>query len=111
METGCKLGSPDKFENDELYSNAITQQNPHNKIHTTKSKRERQRDRERQRERQRQRQTERQRRTETDRETDRETESGIVLDLRKNMMINLVFNYLLTKAIEVKCWLPVNHKL
>ena len=27
METGCKLGSPDKFENDKLYSNAITQQN------------------------------------------------------------------------------------
>ena len=27
METGCKLGSPDKFKNDKLYSNAITQQN------------------------------------------------------------------------------------
>ena len=27
METGCMLGSPDKFENDKLYSNAITQQN------------------------------------------------------------------------------------
>ena len=27
METGCKLSSPDKFENDKLYSNAITQQN------------------------------------------------------------------------------------
>ena len=27
METGCKLGSPDKFENDKLYSNATTQQN------------------------------------------------------------------------------------
>ena len=27
METGCKLGFPDKFENDKLYSNAITQQN------------------------------------------------------------------------------------
>ena len=27
METGCKLGSPDKFENDKIYSNAITQQN------------------------------------------------------------------------------------
>ena len=27
METGCKLGSPNKFENDKLYSNAITQQN------------------------------------------------------------------------------------
>ena len=99
METGCKLGSPDKFENDELYSNAITQQNPHNKI------KERERDRERE--------TERDRETERQRETerDRETESGIVLDSRKNMMINLVFNYLLTKAIEVKCWLPVNHKL
>ena len=49
METGCKLGSPGKFENDELYSNAITKQN------------------------------------------ERERESGIVLDSRKNMMINLVF--------------------
>ena len=47
METGCKLGYPDKFENDKLYSNAITQQN--------------------------------------------ERESGIVLDSRKNMMINLAF--------------------
>ena len=47
METGCKLGSPDKFENDKLYSNAITQQN--------------------------------------------EREPGIVLDSRKNMMINLAF--------------------
>ena len=27
METGCKLGSPNKFENDKVYSNAITQQN------------------------------------------------------------------------------------
>ena len=27
MKTGCKLGSPDEFENDMLYSNAITQQN------------------------------------------------------------------------------------
>ena len=27
METGCKLGSPVKLENDKLYSNAITQQN------------------------------------------------------------------------------------
>ena len=27
METGCKLGSPDKFGNDKLYSNAITQYN------------------------------------------------------------------------------------
>ena len=27
METECKLGSPAKFENDKLYSNAITQQN------------------------------------------------------------------------------------
>ena len=27
MKTGCKLGSPDKFENDKLYSSAITQQN------------------------------------------------------------------------------------
>ena len=27
METQCKLGLPDKFENDKLYSNAITQQN------------------------------------------------------------------------------------
>ena len=27
METWCKLGSPDKFENDKLCSNAITQQN------------------------------------------------------------------------------------
>ena len=27
METGCKLGSPNKFENGKLYSNAITQQN------------------------------------------------------------------------------------
>ena len=27
METECKLGSPDTFENDKLYSNAITQQN------------------------------------------------------------------------------------
>ena len=27
METGCMLGSPDKFENDKLYSNATTQQN------------------------------------------------------------------------------------
>ena len=47
VETGCKLGSPDKFENDKLYSNAITQQN--------------------------------------------EREPGIVLDSRKNMMINLAF--------------------
>ena len=45
METGCKLGSPDKFENDKLYSNAITQQNGR--------------------------------------------ESGIVLDSRQKMMINL----------------------
>ena len=75
----------------------------HNKIHTTKSTQQNQRERETERDRERE--------TETDRETDRETESGIVLDSRKNMMINLVFNYLLTKAIEVKCWLPVNHKL
>ena len=27
METGCKLAPPDKFENDKLYYNAITQQN------------------------------------------------------------------------------------
>ena len=27
METACKLASPDKFENDKLYPNAITQQN------------------------------------------------------------------------------------
>ena len=27
METGYKLGSPDTFENDQLYSNAITQKN------------------------------------------------------------------------------------
>ena len=27
MESGCKFGSPDKFENGKLYSNAITQQN------------------------------------------------------------------------------------
>ena len=27
METGYKLGFPDKFESDKLYSNAITQQN------------------------------------------------------------------------------------
>ena len=27
METECKLYSPDKFENEKLYSNAITQQN------------------------------------------------------------------------------------
>ena len=27
MEAGCKLGSPDKFENDKLFSNAIIQQN------------------------------------------------------------------------------------
>ena len=27
METGCKLGSPDKFGNDKLYSNAINKQN------------------------------------------------------------------------------------
>ena len=68
METGCKLGSPDKFGNDKLYSNAITQQN--------------------------------------------QREPGIVLYSRKNMMINLAFNYLLTtEAIEVKCWLPVNHIL
>ena len=26
METECKLDSPDKFKNDKLYSNAITQQ-------------------------------------------------------------------------------------
>ena len=26
METGCKLGSPDKFKNDKPYSNTITQQ-------------------------------------------------------------------------------------
>ena len=49
METGCKLGSPVKLENDKLYSNAITQQN------------------------------------------EREREPGIVLDSRKNMMINLAF--------------------
>ena len=47
METGCKLGSPDKFENCKLYSNAMKQQN--------------------------------------------EREPGIVLDSRKNMMINLAF--------------------
>ena len=49
MKTGCKLGSPDQFENDKLYSHAITQQN------------------------------------------ERERETGIVLDSRKNMMINFVF--------------------
>ena len=27
METGCKLGSPGKFENCKLYSNAMKQQN------------------------------------------------------------------------------------
>ena len=27
MKTGCKLGFPDKFENDKLCSNAVTQQN------------------------------------------------------------------------------------
>ena len=27
MESGCNLDSPDKLENDKLYSNAITQQN------------------------------------------------------------------------------------
>ena len=27
METECKLGSPDKFENEKLCSNAVTQQN------------------------------------------------------------------------------------
>ena len=47
METGCKLGSPDKFENDKLYSNAIPQEI--------------------------------------------EKEPGIVLDSRKNMMLNLAF--------------------
>ena len=47
METGCKLGSPDKFENHKLYSNTITQQN--------------------------------------------EREPGVVLNSRKNMMINLAF--------------------
>ena len=38
-------------------------------------------------------------------------EPGIVLDSRKNMMINLAFNYLLMKTIEIKCWLPANHVL
>ena len=38
-------------------------------------------------------------------------EPGIVLDSKKNMMINLAFNYFLTKTIEVKCWVPVNHAL
>ena len=66
METGCKLGSPNKFGNDKLYSNAINKQN--------------------------------------------EKERGIVLDSTKNMMINLALK-LLTKTIEVKCWLPVNHIL
>ena len=47
METGCKLGSPDKFENHKLYCNTITQQN--------------------------------------------EREPGVVLNSRKNMMINLAF--------------------
>ena len=47
METGCKLGSPNKFENGKLYSNAIIKQN--------------------------------------------RKEPGIVLDSRKNMMINLAF--------------------
>ena len=46
MKTGYKLCSPDKFENDKLYSNAITKN---------------------------------------------EREPGIVLDSRKNMMINLAF--------------------
>ena len=27
METRCKLGSPDNFENEKLYSNAISKQN------------------------------------------------------------------------------------
>ena len=27
METGCKLGFPNKFGNDKLYSNAINKQN------------------------------------------------------------------------------------
>ena len=45
------LADPDKFENDKLYSNAITQQN--------------------------------------------EREPGIVLDSRKNMMINLAFQLFL----------------
>ena len=27
MKTECKLGSPDKFENDKVYSNPITQPN------------------------------------------------------------------------------------
>ena len=47
METECKLGFPEKFENEKLHSNAITEQN--------------------------------------------ERESGIVLDSRKNRMINLAF--------------------
>ena len=68
METGCKLGSPDKFENHKLYSNTITQQN--------------------------------------------EREPGVVLNSRKNMVINLAFfNYLLTKTIGDKRWLPVYHVL
>ena len=65
METGWKLGSPEKFENDKLYSSAITQQN--------------------------------------------EREPGIVLDSRKHD--TCYFNYLLTKTIEIKFWLPVNHIL
>ena len=32
MKTGCKLGSPDQFENDKLYSNAITQQNERERL-------------------------------------------------------------------------------
>ena len=59
METGCKLGSPDKFENDKLYSNAITQQN--------------------------------------------EREPGIVLDSRKNMMINLAIYQLRKLRLNVGC--------
>ena len=39
-------------------------------------------------------------------------EPGIALDSRKKVMINLaIVNYLLTKTIEVKCYLPVNHIL
>ena len=59
METGCKLGSPNKFENDKLYSNAITQQN--------------------------------------------EREPGIVLDSRKNMMINLAIYQLRKLRLNVGC--------
>ena len=67
MESGCKFGSPDKFENGKLYSNAITQQN--------------------------------------------ET-AWYCFGFKKEHDDKIgLFNYLLTKIIEVKCWLPVNHVL